>query len=76
MLAGGTHVPRVPQEDANGEHPGNAQCALPHLRWRRDALQTPEVRAARLIEQEHMSTSSRWRSAVRYLEYERARSKE
>ena len=33
----------LPQEDANGEHPGNAQCALPHLRWRRGALKPTEV---------------------------------
>ena len=38
----------MPPEDANGEHPGDAEFALPHLRWRRDALQPPEVLRDRL----------------------------
>ena len=38
----------MPQEDANGERPENAHVALPHLRWRRDALQPPEVQRDRL----------------------------
>ena len=38
----------MPQEDANGERPENAHFALPHLRWRRDALQPPEVHRDRL----------------------------
>ena len=38
----------MPQEDANGERPENAHFALPHLRWRRDALQPPEVQRDRL----------------------------
>ena len=26
------------QEDANDDHPENAHCIRPHLRWRRDAI--------------------------------------
>ena len=63
MLSGGTHVPRVAigsirrlvqsnhslsQEDASGERPENAHLAPPHLRWRSDALQPPEVQRHRL----------------------------
>ena len=33
----------VVQEDANGDGPGNAHLGPPHQRWRRDALQPPEV---------------------------------
>ena len=36
------------QEDANGDRPENAPLGLPHLRWRRDALQPPEVQRDRL----------------------------
>ena len=36
------------QEDGNGERPENAHLTPPHLRWRRDALQPPEVQRDRL----------------------------
>ena len=35
------------QEDANDEHPENAHCTRPHLRWRRDSLHPPEVQRHR-----------------------------
>ena len=37
MTGGSSH------EDPNGDHPGDALPASPHLRWRRDALQPPHV---------------------------------
>ena len=36
------------REDANDVHLENAQLAPPHLRWRRDALQPPEIQQVRL----------------------------
>ena len=36
------------QENTDGEHPENAQFALPHLRWQLDALQPPEVQRDQL----------------------------
>ena len=35
--------PPSSHEDPVGEHPGDALPTFPHLRWRRDALQPPQV---------------------------------
>ena len=62
MLASGSHVPAVAcgrpggldhaslsssREDLNGGNVENAHLALPQFRWRRDALQPPEIQRVR-----------------------------
>ena len=37
------------QEDANGEHLENAHRAPPHLRWRRDVLEAPEIQILKAV---------------------------
>ena len=37
------YSPSSSHEDPGGEHPGDALPASPHLRWRRDAIQPPQV---------------------------------
>ena len=58
-------------EDANSDRPGSAPCGPPHQRWRRDALQPPEVPRSQLP-QGHVCPPSDRRLAKRLMEHERA----